>query len=180
MTMAIVLEFTQTWLRDIYGWNANECSVQYQALPALDAPSFSVTIDDAGIETGPDTTDSLKEITILDVGIWKRPEHLSIKDRRGKLKLPKDRYVITATMLNDLERNVIKALHANYDYLVAINQEYELPNSELGSDFYRPLFYRGRSRMEVLGLEDETSTQSWFGYRLRFKGLEREHKLRSS
>lgn len=184
MSAALALEFTQEWLRTKNGWKHNQCGVQYEAMPALDAEDFYVAIDDLGTEPGNELTDSLKEIFSFQIGIWKRAEHLGIKDLRGELKLPQDQYVIQAYTLHDLERAVVvpgqNGLHANYEFLEALNARYNLPSSILGALFNRPLFYKGRGRMEPMGVDDGNTTKAWYGYRLRFRGLDREQKLRNS
>jgi hypothetical protein len=185
MSMALILEFTQEWLRAKNGWAVNQCGVQYDSLPALDAGQFYVSIDESSLEAGSDLTDSLKEMFFITIGVWRRAEHLSIKDKRGHLKLPTDRYLISAYSLYDLERLVIlpknNGLHANYQFLYELNKRYNLPSADYGPSFIRPLFYQGRGKMDVLTIEaDNKSPQAWYGYKLRFKGLEREQKLRGA
>lgn len=184
MSSALALEHMQEWLRDKNGWKQNQCGVQADAMPALDAEDFYVAIEDTGIETGNEATDSIKEIYSFQIGIWKRAEHLGIKDLRGQLKLPQDQYVVQAYTLHDLERAVMvsgaNGFHANYSFLESLNFRYNLPDSTLGAAFNRPLFYKGRGRMEPMGVDDGNSTKAWYGYRLRFRGLDREQKLRDT
>jgi hypothetical protein len=185
MSMPLALEHTQEWLREKNGWKDNECGVQYDALPMLqDAGQFYVAIDDAGVETGNELTDSIKEILTLTIGIWRRQEHLSQRDRKSILKLPTDKYLLGSWTLFDLERTVLlprlNGLHANYAFVTALNLRYNLPDEDFGATFILPLFYRGRGRMETYGVDDGGATQCWYGYRLRFRGLAREQKLRSA
>lgn len=181
--MAMALEFTQEWLRTKNGWTPQQCGVQYEAKPALDAGHFYVAIDDAGIEPGNETTDSIKEILRIDIGIWIRPEHLAPKDLRGFLKLPQDLYLERSITLADLHQKVVlsgrNGLHNNYDFLAGLNARYQLPDNVYGAMFNQRLSYKGRGRMEPLGVDDGNVTQAWFGYRLSFRGLDREQKLRS-
>jgi hypothetical protein len=184
MSAALALEHIQEWLRAKNGWKSNQCGVQYEAMPALDAEDFYVAIDDLGTEPGNELTDSLKEIYSFSIGIWKRAEHLSIKDLRGNLKLPQDEYLLKSYTLHDMERAVVVpaggGLHANYLFLESLNNRYNLPDATLGAAFNRPLFYKGRGRMEPLGVDDGNTTKAWYGYRLRFRGLDREQRLRDS
>lgn len=189
MSMAMALEYITEYCRDTFGWKVNECGVQYDAQPAMDAGQFYVAFDDAGVEGGSDNTDSLKETLNITIGIWRRPSYL-MKDKRGQLKLPHDLYILGAYTLNDLERMLIvhnsansekKGLHNNYGFLSNLNTRYNLPNSEYGASFLTPLNYRGRGRMESIATESGAGTdvQAWLGYRLRLRGLMREQKLRT-
>jgi len=183
MGMSMALEYCQDWFRKKNGWKANECGVQYEYKPALDAGNFYIAIDDAGIEVGNELTDSIKEILRINVAIWMRPEHLAIKDLRGTLKITNDPYLIRSFMLTDYYQRVMlpswNGLHANYLFMQALNAYFSLANSEMGVQFNRPLFYKGRGRIETLGIADDNSTSAWFGYVLTFRGLDREQNLRS-
>jgi hypothetical protein len=192
MAMALLLEYMEEWLRakNAVLQDDNACGVQQDALPQLDAGPVFVAINDLGVETGPDSTDSLLEIFNVEVGIWIRPEHLSVTGGFGELKLPDDEYLVAAYTLHKLERAVLvhktgdsnkNGFHANYAFLAALNARYTLPHEERGAKFTTPLFYRGRTRMDVLTLGDGSdSPNSWFGYRLRFRGCRREQKLRAA
>lgn len=185
MSMALALEFTAEYLRKYNGWKPNECGVNYDALPLLqDAGQFYVAVDDSGVETGLDATDSIKEILSITVGIWRRSEHLSQRDRRGNLKLPFDKYLIGAYTLHDLERAIIiprlNGLHGNYSFTNELNTRYNLPDEDNGAKFHLCWFYKGRGRIETYGVDDGNLTQTWFGYRLRFRGLTREQRLHVS
>ncbi len=182
MSMALALEFAQEYLRGKNNWQPNECGVQYDALPPNEAGQFYVAIDDSGVETGPDTTSSLREILTITIGIWRRPEHLSLKDRKGLLKLPVDKYLLGAYTIHDLERAVIlprlNGLHQNWKFVNELNTKYELPHPEYGDKFFLPFVYRGRGRMETVGNDTETgAVVAWYGYRLRFRGLAREQSM---
>lgn len=193
MSMALALEFTTEWLRSKHGWKPNECGVQFEAQPAYDAGQFYVALDDSGVETGPDETDSLKEILTITIGVWRRPEHL-MKDKRGILKLPHDQYLLGAWTLHELERSVIvhktggstqvnkDGLHNNWSFMSELNSRYNLPNAEYGAKFTQPLRYKGKGRMvtTTVGGEPNSEIQAWYGYLLRFRGLYREQKMRDN
>lgn len=189
MGMAMALEYIQEYLRATYGWQPNECGVQEDALPSLHAGNFYVAIDDAGVETGDERTDSLKEILNITIGIWRRPEHLN-KNVRGNLKLPLDKYLLGGWTIAELEQKVKvhrretgsdkKGLHNNWVFRSMLNTRYNLPDPVYGADFKTCLTYRGRGRMEKVAVEGTTDLQAWYGYRLRFRGLYREQKLDGS
>lgn len=185
MSMAMALEFTQEWLRSKHGFRANECGVQYDAVPMLqDAGNFYVAIDDSGVETGNEQTDSIKEVLSITVGVWRRSEHLSQRDRIGQLKLPIDKYLIGAYTLSDLERMIIiprlNGLHGNYEFTSELNTRYNLPDPELGAGFHLAWYYKGRGRIETYGVDDGQSIVTWYGYKLRFRGITREQRLHKS
>lgn len=184
MTMALALEFTQEWFRDKYGWEWNECGVRFQAEPTFSTGQFFISIDDGGVEAGPEDTESLKEKLSLSVGVWRRREHL-MNDQLGNLKLPEDHYLVGSKTLHKLERMIILnnqfGLHKNYSYMEALNDRYELPSSIHGAEFRFPWTYLGRGPMETQVLIDSSNReQIWYGYRLRFRGLSREQKLHNS
>lgn len=184
MSMAFVLEHTAEWLRKYNGWKHNECGVQFDAVPMLqNAGQFYIAVDDAGVETGNDTTDSIKEVLSITLGIWRRSEHLSQRDKRGELKLPFDKYLAGAYTLHDLERAVLiprlNGIHANYEYVNELNTRYSLPDPDNGGVFHLCFMYKGRGRIETYGVDDGNTVQTWYGYRLRFRGLTREQRLRS-
>lgn len=192
MSMALALEFARDWLIEKNGWDVHKCGVHFDAIPPLEASSaapFYISIDDAGVETGNELTDSLKEILSITIGIWRRPEHLS-PDRRGIMKLPSDLYLAGTVTLNDLERLVIvhksasgavkNGLHRNYQFVSALNSRYNLPDAALGDAYKFPFIYRGRGRMETIGLDGSSDITLWYGYRLNFRGACREQKLRDA
>jgi hypothetical protein len=193
MSMAFGLEYAMEYLREKNGWEPNQCGVQYDLQPPAEAGDFYVALDDGGIEAGTDATPSLKEILNINVGIWRKPEHLAQRDQTGNLSLPLDNYVLGAYTLHDLERRVVVynsdqkkyGFHHNWELMNGLNSRYKLPDTDNGGTFCTPLFYRGRGKMEFIGTEvsgpSETSdTQPWYGYRLRFRGLLREQRVANS
>lgn len=190
MSMALVLEHTQEWLREKYGWAPNQCLVTHGAQPVFDAGYFFVGIDDSGVEPGPEDTDALKEVCNITIGVWLRPEHLQA-DKRGILKLPVDMYLSSSWSLYDIERAIIVSrsaegaelygLHHNWGFSSALNTRYSLPSTTYGAEFRGVFRYRGKGPMESLAMDDGSGNiHSWFGYRLRFRGMERIQKLRSA
>ena len=183
MTMALALQFTREWFREKYGWKANECGVEFNSLPAYDSGNFFVSIDDGGVSTGQQGTDSLKEVLSINIGIWKRKEHFQ-KDGIGELKMPEDKYLANNWTLHKLERRVIVAkagffgLHQNWEFREALNNRYALPHADYGADFKFPFYYQGRGGMinQVVSVESRSGTSyiEFYGYILRFSGLARE------
>lgn len=187
MSMAFSLQFGAEWLRAKYGLQPQQCGVQYEALPPNDAAPYYIALDDAGIEAGPENTEALTEILNWTVGIWRKPEHLNLKDKRGDLQLPIDKYLLGAYTLHDLERKVIVdrpgnklwGFHKNWAFMRALNERFSLPHAQDGDVFFTPMTFRGRGRMEMLGIDrgvlgdGSIDVQTWFGYRYRFRGLMR-------
>ena len=186
MSMAMALEYTAEWLMEKNSWTNNQVGVQPDAIPPNTAGPWYVAIDDSGVETGEDATDALKEILTITIGIWRRSEHLQ-NDRKGILKLVKDKYLLGAWTLHRLERTILihksgaeikNGLHNNYSFLTGLNLRFNLPNEADGAEFRMPWNYKGRGRMETIGLADEQAIHAFYGYRLRFRGLMRLQKLR--
>lgn len=187
MSMALSLQYGAEWLRAKYGFKPNECGVQEETLPPNDAGMFYIGLDDGGVEGGPDNTEALTEVLNWTIGIWKKPEHLQLKDKRGDLQLPRDKYLVGAYTLYDLERRVIVdrsvngrfGFHKNWQFMNGLNERFSLPSESDGDKFYTPMSYRGRGRMEKMGVErgglpdGGVDVQLWIGYRLRFRGLMR-------
>lgn len=187
MSMAFSLQYGAEHLRTKYGWQPNQCGVQFDALPPNDAGQFYIALDDGGVEAGAEDTEALTEVVSWTVGIWRKPEHLFIKDKRGDLHSPIDKYLMGAYTLNDLERMVIIdrpsnkfwGFHKNWKFLQGLNERFSLPHTQDGDKYFTPLVYRGRGRMEMIGLDrgvlgdGSIDVQPWFGYRLRFRGLMR-------
>lgn len=187
MSMAFSLQYGAEWLRTKYGFQANQCGVQYDALPPNDAGMFYIALDDGGIESGPENTAALTETLNWTIGVWRKPEHLFLKDKRCDLQLSIDKYLIGAYTIHDLERKVIvdrpvnklHGFHENMEFLQGLNARFSLPHTQDGDVFFTPLRFRGRGRMEMIGVDrgtlgnGEVDTQLWFGYRLRYRGLMR-------
>lgn len=187
MSMAFSLQYGAEWLRTKNGWTVQQCGVQFDALPPNDAAPFFIALDDGGVEGGPDNTEALTEVLNWTIGIWRKPEHLQLKDKRGDLQLPRDKYLVGSYTLHDLERKVMVAnptnnlfgFHKNWAFMKGLNERFALPHVVDGDAYFTPLSFRGRGRMEMIGIDKgmlpngEVDAQCWFGYRLRFRGLQR-------
>lgn len=189
MSMGMGLHGIQDWLRQEYGWKANQCGVQYRCLPPATAGDYYVAIDDAGVETGPEETDALTEILSPEIGIWRRPSGKPA-DRLGLLKLPEDIYLNSIYSNTNLERMVIcptredtskGGLHMNWGFVTFLNSKFELPSADLGAGFLSPLIFRGFSRFETVGIPGKSNDPDvFYGRRLRFRGLKRIQKVRAT
>lgn len=193
MSMAMGLEFvTEYLISKNEGWTKDHVGVQPDAIPPYNAGPWYIALDDSGTEGGNDETDSLKETLNITIGIWRRSEHL-LNDRKGLMKYPNDKYLIGAWTLHRLERAVVvhksmtpvkNGLHNNWGLVSGINERYHLPNEEDGAGFLFPLRFKGRGRMETVGFpgpeSNPTAATVFFGYRLRFRGLTREQKMRDT
>lgn len=187
MSMAFSLQYGAEWLRTKYGWTAQQCGVQFDCLPPNDAAQFYVALDDGGVEAGPDNVEALTEILNWNIGIWRKPEHLQLKDKRGNLQLPHDKYLVGAYTLHDLERKVLVSnptnklfgFHKNWDFMKGLNERFGLPHQVDGDAYYTAMVYKGRGKMEMMGVDrgllpdGSVDAQCWFGYKMRFRGLPR-------
>ena len=181
MSMSLALQYAQEWFREKYNWKVNQCGVEFNSIPAYDSGSFFVSIDDGGVETGQPSTESLKETLNLNIGVWRRKEHL-MKDRVAQLSMKTDKYLIGSWTLAELERKVILnkffGLHKNYAFMTALNERWNLPHEENGAEFRFPFYYRGRSGMVSIPAPGAKNPEDvFFGYILKFGGLSREQKL---
>lgn len=177
----------QSYLRQQYDWKVTECGVQNRCLPPPRAGQFFIGIDDAGVDAGPDETNALTEICNIEIGVWRRPGHLSQQDMIGKMKLPDDLYLAGIMTLTKLERMVLcpvvgqasGGLDKNYGAMNFINSLFGLPSADLGAGFNEPLRFRGFSRFESIAIENSGTpgdANAYFGRRLRFRGLKRIQK----
>lgn len=184
MSMGITLFGLESYLRQQYDWKPIQCGVQNRCLPPPRAGAFFVGIDDAGVESGPEETNALTEICNIEIGVWRRPGHLSQADMIGKMKLPDDPYLQGIMTLTKLERMVLVTdesqqtggLHQNYGAMNFVNQLFGLPNIDLGAGFNTPLVFRGFSRFESIALPNSKDADVYFGRRLRFRGFKRIQK----
>lgn len=186
MSLGMVLHGVRDYLRQQYSWDYTKCGVQKNNVPPANAGAFYIAIDDAGDESGPEDTDALTETVNLEIGVWKRTGGRT-DDRLGTLKLPDDIYLASIYTNTDLERMVKipdgasghGGLHNNWRLVAFINTLFGLPSDTLGAGFTGQLTYRGSGRFEAITLPDNTAI-SFYGRRLRFRGLRRVQKSRAT
>lgn len=178
MSMGMVLEATESYLREVLQFEPNRIGIEFNTEPPPLAGAFFIGIDDAGVESRSTENDYyLREIYVLEIGIWKRPGQFP-KDRRAELLKTQNVYTPELETLDSLERKVLAALHKNNDWLRFANERFTLPLGGLGDQFINPLRYLGRSKNERLIAEGEQA-EPWIGRRLRFASAERLQKLES-
>lgn len=173
MSMGMVLEGVRDWLRTQNNWDVKTCGVQMGNVPPNTAGPKYISLDDDGVDTGPDNTHALTEIFGLEIAIWRRPGHLT-KDYRDQAYLPEDRYLPEISNLHDLERRVVFFLHQRWDLVAWLNTKYGLPDSGKGDNFTGQLVYRGRSKLDSVATD---KGELYIGRRLRFRGLRRVQKI---
>jgi hypothetical protein len=184
MSMGMALYGLEAYLRQQYKWQPIQCGVQHRCLPPPRAGQFFVGIDDAGVEGGPAETNALTEVCNIEIGVWRRPGHLSQSDMIGKMKLPTDPYIAGVLTATKLERMVTiptedqssLGLHQNYGAMNFINSLFGLPDAGLGDKFCEPLVFRGFSRFESVVIGEGKGAEAYYGRRLRFRGLKRIQK----
>lgn len=186
MSISLVLQGVRDYLRAEYQWRPEECGVTPNAEPIPTAGQFFVGIEQSGVETGLESTDSLKETFTVEIGIWRRAGSRP-PDRFGTLHLPSDLYLANAHTLHELQRKVVVSingqggLHKNYRFLTFLNSLFGLPNLDDGPDFTTPLqWLGGQMRPEGIQAGQNDNGPAFIGYRLRFRGLLREQLLRGS
>jgi hypothetical protein len=188
VSMAMALEGTRDFLRAHASapWAAvsdenkvKHCGIQDRGFPPPMAPAFYVALDDAGVESGPENNDYLKEILNIEVSVWREASRTP-KDYRGKLFTKDDLYLSQIYTISDLERFVLAVLHRSFTLRVAINDQFDLPNvARQEQGFEGCLMYRGRARAEVAVDTDSGNSREFIGMRLRFRGLHRNQYIGS-
>jgi hypothetical protein len=179
MTMGMVLEATRDYLRQRCELEKNQCGIQYLGNPPPSAVNIYVTINDDGMDTGDDTSYYLREITRIEVGVWRQPNGIA-RDRAGEWMLPENIYGTYLTTIEQLERKVIQALAWSYSFLNFLNEHAGLPMTGKGGAFKQPLRYVGRAPIEAITVDNGTQNGAgWIGRRLRFRGAERIQRVDS-
>lgn len=178
MSMAMVLEGSQDFLRQLYEWKPTECVVAPETLPTASAGPFFIGIDEGSVEGGEENSHKLKEVFNIEIGIWRRPHNLP-KDRWREYLKVQNMYLPEVATLDTLERQVITALHGygkrngGPSLWEFINTKFQLPISGRGDRFNGTLMYKGRGKSEVISLPAEEGGGEFYGRRLRFRGLDR-------
>jgi hypothetical protein len=186
--MAMALEGTRDFLlgHNAAPWHAMAaddrikfCGIQDGGVPPPMSPAFYVALDDAGVDSGPENNDYLKEILKITVSVWREAGRMP-KDYRGKMFTKDDLYLAQIYTISDLERLVLGALHRSFPCRVAINAQFRLPALQRGeASFDGCWIYRGRTRAEVAVDGEGQSARAIVGMRLQFRGLHRNQAVGS-
>lgn len=175
MSMAMALS-VRDFLRKENGWDVNRCDIQQGGTVPDIARQFYVTLDDAGVQTGPAENYYLKEILSIEVGIWVETGHIPA-DMSGHAQLKNDDYIKGTVTLDDMERAIIAQLHHREEPRNQINEQFGLPGDD-GDIFLLNFVYGGRPRNEIQGVfQNQNRVGQWLGRRLRFGGLTRNQKI---
>jgi len=169
--MGVVLKQVRDHLRTSMSLDVDQCDIRADGSPPGSAAEFYVAIDEFGVKST--ARDHLSEVYEIEIAVWRRSGQYPA-DRRGDLTLPDDPYLAGILTLDDLERAVIKQIHANYtDITAAANTAIGAPSEGNGDVFQLALYYAGRGATEVLQHEENKDDSAWFGRRLKFAGMNR-------
>ncbi len=158
MSMGLLLEVVQNHLRTALGLAADQCRIAHEP-PTAAGPLF-LSVAGGGVRS--EARSVLRETYELEVGVWRRAGEYPA-DRRGGLLAPIDPHVAGLRTLDALERQVIAALHGNFeDIPAAANAQLE-PESE--AVFQLALYYAGRGPTET--------DSGWLVRHLNFSGCTR-------
>ena len=175
--MAMALEGVRDFLRRCNDWDVDHCEIQQKGtIPGI-ARGFYVTLDDRGIETGPDDNHYLKEIYTIEIGIWTETASLS-PDMSGNAQLKSDKYIKGATTLDDLERTLARQLHHKNEPRNQINEQFGLPGTD-GDIFLQNLIWKGRPGNEIQGVPQgsQNNVGQWLGRREIYRGFTRNQNI---
>ena len=168
MSMAMLLEGTRDYLREQMPLTAHECDVQFQSIPPAVAGQFYVTLDDAGVASGPDGSYYLKEIYSIEISIWRRPGPMQ-RDNWGQFEFRENKYLGSVQTLDKIARKIIELLHHKPAAMTDLNDRFGLPNEHLGENFSTSLRYRGRSGV-LTSVLPENPEIAFIGRTLTFSG----------
>jgi len=185
MSMSYALTGTRDWLHDSSAsgitWgdpaialNKDVCYLAWEARPQRIGGAFAICIDDGGTDTTNSDNYYVGETYTMLVGIWRRIGKYSIDRLAQQMYIPNDLYATNAKSLEDLERDIVTALHQNYAVRAAVNTAYSLPGSGLGDKFLSPWCYKGRGEVEALPFDDQNA---YLGRVLRFTGFMRNQAI---
>ena len=169
MSMGAILQQVRDHLRSAMSLGVDQCDVRPGGMPTAAAGEFYVAVDELGVQS---TAQShLREQYEIEVSIWRRTGQYP-DDRLSDVVLRDDVYLAGIQTLDDLERSVIKNLHANYtDITAAANTAIDAGAPGKGDIFQLALYYTGRSRSEVLDHNPKENPAPWLGRRLKFTGM---------
>jgi len=173
MSMGALLQQVRTHLRNVVPLDADQCDIELLGQPRPSAGETYVGIRELRVRSL--SREHLSEEYEIEVSIWRRLGAFP-SDRQGDLALRDDPYLASVLTLDDLERAVIRNLHANYTDIMAAANE----TLETGDRFQLALYYTGRGPSEVVKSSSHhrqngtrTSGIAWIGRRLIFTGMNR-------
>ena len=179
MSMGILLDTILDWLptQDMEFRRGINYGVEFRGSPPPTAKDWYIAFDDGGVvQRGRPEDHWINEEYSMIVGLWRRQSEVPM-DRVGNMYLESDQYRPQAKSLDQMERQMLRIFHQNWDFLNALNAKLEPRDDAVrGDDFNRVFIYRGRSANETLTLPGEHANRSqdtFIGRRLRFSGIER-------
>ena len=174
MSMGVVLKQVRDHLRNSMSLGVDQCGIAPGGSPPETAAEFYIAIDESQVRST--ARDHLNEVYEIEIAVWRRPGQFPA-DQQGDLTLADDPYLAGILTLDDLERAVIRNIHANYaDVTAAANTAIGAPSEQAGDVFQLAMYYAGRAGTEVI--KHETGRDAaWFGRRLKFAGMNRVQSL---
>lgn len=176
MSMGAILQEVRDHLRTALSLGADQCGIQIGGTPPEAAGNFYVAVDELGVEST--AQQHLQENYQVEISLWRRLGQTP-SDRSGEALLRDDPYLSGAQSLDDLERSVIKNLHANYtDITTAANTAIGAGANPNGDVFQLALYYAGRKRTETWqAAGKKKNPPTWLVRRLKFVGMNRVQAL---
>lgn len=172
MSMGVVLQTIRDHLRTAMSLAVDQCGIRPGGHPPSSAGEFYVAIDDISVKG--DARAHLREEYEVAVSIWRRlgqhPE-----DRTGDVLETEDPYLPSLLTLDQLERDVIRFIHANYTEVTkTANATLGTGTPGKGDILQLAMYYQGHAGSERFTSEPRnTSRPDWIGRRLRFAGMTR-------
>jgi len=165
MSTAAILKHLRDRLRGALSLAADQCAIAPTREPPSAAGPVFVGIADCGAAA--EGEGHLAETVEIEITVWRRSGAWP-RDRLGDALLPIDPYAAGLPTIEQIERAVIRAVHADRANLVAAI------NADLGPGdppLLQPLYYQGRGVSEVVYLREETNEDAWIARRLKFRGM---------
>ena len=177
MSVGQLLQTVRDHLRTQLTLDFKSCGVQLNGVPPSTAGEFYVAIDEDGTESVGGDDPVLNERYRIVISIMRRAGKYP-KDRQGDLLL---RETEALKSLEELERLVIKNIHAAWNLMATYNTNLGAPDATLGDTAILPLFCRGRGRTYTWTspTEEPDMLYAWLRKDVRFSGMNRKQRLES-
>ena len=171
MSMGAILEQVRDHLKTMLSLAPDQIGIRLGGLPPECAKEFYLAIDELEVKSS--ARNHLKETYEIEVSVWRRMARFS-QDRHGEMYLRDDPYLAGILTLDDLERAVIRNLHANYtNIMAATNTAIGAGSADNGDVFQLTLYYSGRKKTESLPAGNRSGSPKWLGRRMKFSGMTR-------
>ncbi len=170
MSTGHILLRVRDHLRSTLSLDTDQCEIRCEGNPTSVAGQFFIGVREMGVQG--EGKSFLRELSRIEVAVWRRASDVP-HDRSGDLHLSSDPWLSAVFALDEMERQVIRAIHGNHaDLPKWLNNSLSLGEAPQGDRFLLPLFYEGRSGTEALSNKKERPA-AWYGRRLQFAGMTR-------